>query len=740
MPDAGPVTHEVTSSARWWASRGPEFLTGIAVVFNLVVLRAQRLTVAYPNDLAFHRKMVWTATNELSHGQLPMSQWFAHLSLGSPLFVQYQSFSAVLTGIVGLVTGAPQAFSWSLYLLLALWPLCMYWTARLVGLNRWEAGTAAAIAPLLFSITGRGFEDQAYVWLGSGLWSQLWAMWALPLAVGFSWRYLNERRYLFGAVAAMSLTIAFHFLMAYLVAIFLLTMVFMRPTDVLRRLGRAAIVGGCAILATLWVTLPLLSDAKWTALNEFQVGTSIDDSYGAPKILGWLFRGDLFDYHRFPVVSILVAVGFAVCVARFARSERARLLVSMFVVSLLLFFGRPTLGFILDRLPGNRDLLFQRFLAGVQFAGILLAALGVVFLFQLGARGVRALRDAPVRAPKRPLRAMVLGSVVSIAVLVGVLSPAWNQIRTYGAENSAWIALQRNVDTTQGADLSALLDIAADRGGGRIYAGLPSNYGYHFFVGGVQVYNYMENTKANAMGLTLRTFSLMTDPEAWFDQYNLGDYKAFGVHYILTPSTMLAPVPAKLLKTEGPYSLWSVGSGGIFQVVDTTTPISSNASDLGSTTKDFLQSDLPARGIYPTIAFAGQAAATPTLTPGEVPRGPAGTVVSSTDDLSAGYAKAVVSANRTSVVLLSASFDPGWSATVDGESVPTEMVAPALLGVTVAPGTHTVVFTYHGYGSYPTLFVVSAATLLAVGVGPVLWRRRRRRGNQSPDEVVSTDA
>ena len=80
--------------------------------------------------------------------------------------MQYQSASAVLTGAIGLVVGVPLAFSWSLYLLLALWPLCVYWTARLLGWSRWEAGTAAVISPLLFSVTGRGFEDQAYVWLG----------------------------------------------------------------------------------------------------------------------------------------------------------------------------------------------------------------------------------------------------------------------------------------------------------------------------------------------------------------------------------------------------------------------------------------------------------------------------------------------------------------------------------------------------------------------------------------------
>ena len=681
-------SNERAKRFNWWISRGPEALTAFAVVFNLWVLRAQRLPVAYPNDLAFHSKMVVTATHQLAHGQLPMSHWFAHLSLGSPLFVQYQSASAVLTAAIGLLTGAHQAFSWTLFLLIALWPLCIYWSVRLLGWNRWEAGTAAAISPLVFSVSGRGFEDQAYVWLGSGLWSQLWAMWALPLSIGLSWRYLSQRRYLFGAVAALSLTISFHYLMGYLAGLILVAMAFLKPSAFPRRLGRAAILGGCSLLATLWVTLPLLADAKWTALNEFQVGTSIDDSYGAGQVLAWLFRGQLFDYQRLPVITVLLAIGFIVCVVRFLRDERARLLVTIFIVSLLLYFGRPTLGFVLNLLPGSRDLLFQRFLAGVQLSGLLLAAIGAVWTVRVVVDRVRSDEHWLTRRVD-DWRWGALGSVAAIALLIGVLAPAWSQIWGYGEQNSSWIGTQRSIDSVQGRQLSSLISLAEQRGGGRIFAGLPSSWGYRFYVGGVQVYNFVEDTNADAMGLTLRTFSLMTDPEGWFDEVNPGDYSVFGVHYILAPVGLRPGVPATLLKRAGPYALWSVGAGGIFQVVDTTTPITANASDLGSATKAFLKSGLPARGIYPTIAFAGQPAAAPTLASGEMPSGSAGSVTSEEDNLASGSAAAVVTANRTAVVLLKASFDPGWQATVDGEPVTPVMVAPALLGVTVAPGTHT---------------------------------------------------
>ena len=51
-------------------------------------------------------------------------------------------------------------------------------------------------------------------------------------------------------------------------------------------------------------------------------------------------------------------------------------------------------------------------------------------------------------------------------------------------------------------------------------------------------------------------------------------------------------------------------------------------------------------------------------------------------------------------MVLSASFDPGWTVTVDGHPARTEMVAPALVAVTVPAGRHHVVFRYSGFGSY----------------------------------------
>ena len=729
------TNHDDASPWRW---RTTHALVALAVFFNLWSLRGERLSVAYPNDSAMHLQMTTLATELLRRGLSPFDHWYPLLSLGSAFFVQYQSLSAVLTGAVALLFGPAVTFAWSLYLLLSLWPLCVYWSTRLLLWGRAEAATAAVLSPLIFTVTGRGFGHQSYVWIGSGLWSQLWAMWTLPLAWAFTWRYLSQRRFLLPAVVALSLTVAFHFLTGYLCALTLAVWILVRPSQFLARARRALLLGSLTLLATAWVTLPLFLHAKWLAVNQFQVGTTINDSYGARQVLAWLFTGQIYDWRRWPLVSVLVGVGLLRCLRNWRRDERARALVGAWTLSLLLFFGRPTLGFLIDRLPGNQNLLLQRYVMGLHLAGLVLAGVGAMTLVEFLARTWRA----PITA--RDLAAAWRTPLV-IAVAILALAPAWTQIVNYDRASASWISYQRAVAPTLGADVASLVALAEARGGGRIYAGMPSNWGHHFYVGAVPVYIYLEQLNVDAVGFTLRTSGLMTDPEAYFDEYVPGDFSALGVRYLLLPVGHAPPVPATLLRTAGPYRLWQVhdpGASSLVQVVDTFGVIAADNATLGTQTSSFLQSALPGRALYPTIAYAGAPGAAPTLSSLTARHGAPGDVIAQRHDLLyAQDARATVIARRRSVVLLKVAFDPGWRVTVDGRRATTIMVAPALLGVQVTPGRHVVVFTYHGFAHYDLLYALAAVTLLATGLAPWWWRRRATgdpNGGHSPPRALAT--
>ena len=729
-----------------WHRFGPWLAVGVAVGFGLWALRAQTTVVPNLNDSSVHSSMIRWAEHTIRSGRVPLDGWYPYFQTGSANFHHYQSLPHILTSYLALAVGADRALVWTLYLGLALWPICIYWSARLLGWGRWVAAAAALVSPLLASFPGYGFEWGSYTWQGSGMWSMLWGMWALPLAWGFSWQAVSRRRHMVPAVVLVALTIAFHFLTAYLAFLALFVWVLVgwsgpgerhgldrgeHPDgpirvagrtvpgwvrDSLGRLGRATIVGAGALLTASWVVVPLLSDAKWISANEAEAHTFWSDSYGARKILGWLVTGRIYDEGRFPIVTLLVAIGLCVCIARFRDDSRARALLGVWLFSLLLYFGRPTMGWVVNLLPGSADLKLHRYISGVHLAGIMLAGVAIVAIGRVAV--ALATRFVP-RVP-RP----VLAGLGIVALLVA-LAPAWSQVVTNEDRGAALIDAQLTADRTDGADVNALLDAAGAMGGGRLYAGMLSGWGRTYVVSSVPVLALPSHKELDAIGFNLRTPSLMQNVETHFDETNPGDYQLFGIRFLLLPNDHPPPVPATLVERRGRHSLWTVGTTGYTQVVDTIGPITADRTDLGAQMSSFLHSGLPAKGLYPTVAFAGTPAALPTLGTSPAPAGPAGVVHTQENHLADGRFTTTVTANRKAVVLLKASYDPRWTVTVDGRPAATQMVAPAYVGVGVGPGRHTVRFTYEPYPHYPELLALGALTLLAIGLGPRLWRRFR---------------
>ena len=291
----------------------------------------------------------------------------------------------------------------------------------------------------------------------------------------------------------------------------------------------------------------------------------------------------------------------------------------------------------------------------------------------------------------------------------------------------AAIAAQRRADDTQGAELDRLLAVIARDGGGRTYAGMPSNWGQDFTVGAVPVFKYLESRDVDEVGYTLRTASLMTDPEYYFDQRNLSDYRLFAIRYLILPVGREPPVRARLAMRSGPYSLWTIDSAGYIQAGGIVGEISANRTNVGARSVRLLRSGLAADGAYLSVRYGVNGGGDGRLPPVRS-QARAGAVRAERADLDNGEATATVRMRRPGVAVLSASYDPGWTATVNGRLRPTRMVAPALVAVDVPAGTNHVVFRFHGYGDYPALLALSGLTLAIIAVAPVYVRRARQPG------------
>jgi len=767
------ATAQQSKSMKLFNRFGPLVLVAIAVGFGLKELFAETTTVAYIDDASVHAQMARWAASQLTHGHLPLDGWWPYLQLGSPQFLHYQSLSSIVTGSLGLVFGQGTTFAWLLYLLLATWPISIYISARMFRLQPWVAGVAALVSPLLIGNMGIGYEEQTYIWVGFGLTTQLWGMWFLPLAWGATYRAMESSKKLLPAAILITVTTGFHFMTGYMAIIPIVLFPWLVPSDLKNRLKRAGALLVGTGLCLGFIVIPVLQYKHWAAVNELLAPTYISQSYGARPIIRWFFDGSLLDNGHFPIITILAVIGIVFSCAKFTKDKRVRPLVVLFFVSALLMFGKPFWGSLLRLIPGSEDLFLRRFLMGVQLTCIYFAGIGVL---EIGRYLMIAIRLAAKWADLDPLQSFskifrsTISAILGSVVLIAALSPAWTAVATHDAENSQDISVQQQADNLYKPFLMPIVRKIQALGDGRVYAGTqeanPSiNFAHCYNSNGISdpqlaqenqsnaiayvgqldlpVYKWIEQYNIPEVGYTMRTAALMSNPEQNFDQCNPGDYSMFGIRYIiLSPVTLsmsALPVKAKELISNTYYSLWEIPSNSYVQVVDTRGTISENRSDIGATSLSFMDSNLPYKKIYPTVAYDGATAAQPTLSPNQQPVGSPGYVISEKPDLVEGQLTTKVHLNRRAVVLLSASWDPGWTVTVNSKPAQTEMVAPALVGVTLNKGTYTVRFLYKADPYYPEFFVMLAVGVLGLGFGPSAYEKyRNKKSAKAKNEVAAS--
>ncbi len=486
------------------------------VTWSLWELRATVLPAQYLNDSAVHDQMVRFAAGQLGAGRDPLTGWFPYLGLGSPQFLHYQSAPAILTGLAGLVVGPDTAFRWSLYLLWCLWPVAVYCSARLLGLRQPAAALAAVVSPLLHSVPGIGYEAHAYMWTGFGVWTQLWGSWALPFAWALTWRAAADRRFIAPAAALVALTAAFHDETGYLAFGAVLITAFLIRTGIRAQLARMGALLITALAASAWIVVPLLRYARWAGINQALAGGPSANGYGARVTLGWLVTGRVFDYGRLPVVSLLAAAGLVAALLTWRRAGPGRVLVALFCACLLLSFGRTTFGSLTAIVPGGTDVFFRRFLMGAQLAGIYLTGLGAAEVVRHGARLAAA--AAGFLNARRWLAWLAWVPVTALtAVGIAWLFPAWSDLDSYAALNSAAIHYQQQAQDQDQPQLAALATYLRHHPDGRAYAGSLTTAGQSFTIGYVPMSIYLQNLDADAAGYTPHTATLTTPPQYRFD-------------------------------------------------------------------------------------------------------------------------------------------------------------------------------------------------------------------------------
>ncbi len=690
-----------------------------AVLFNLVVLWPEVAVDTPPlNDSVLHRSLVERAAEALERGEDPTDPWVPYFVQGYPLFHHYQHLPHLVNALLGQglggVVSLSTLFSLLGYLLLSTFPLSIYWSGRRLDFGPLPAASAGLVASLLSTDGLYGLDLGSYVWRGYGMYTQLWGMWLLGPALANLYVTLRRGRAYAGTAALLAATLLCHTVLGYvaLVSGVLLALGIDRP-GLGRRIGRLVLVVALVVLAASYFLLPFFQDRLYMNRSQWEDPGKYD-AYGWEWTLGALVRGELLDHGRFPGLTLLAALGLFVCLLRWREADRYRLLVIFSGIWLLLYFGRPTWGVLLDLLPLSRDLHLHRLIAPVHLGAIGLAGGGLALI----------LEGTLSRQPWRAAGAGVLA--------LGLLGPVYAERIDYLTDNARWLRQNRAAFRADGEALEGLLADLAELPPGRVYAGRSTNWGDGYRVGNVPVYALLVLDQFDSPGYLYHALSLNADVEGYLDETRPATFDLFNLRYVVAPAGQPPPAFARPLAVYGPHHLYQVATSGYFDLVDSDQVWYGDRSDWFPAIQAWIQSGWVEARQHPRIVFgsppAGGASARPLdEAPGALAnqtpprRGACGQIL---DERVGGNRYAVeFRADRACWLLFKGSFHPGWRASLDGQPAPTHMLAPSFVGLAVAPGRHRVELVYEPGGLRAWLRLVGLGGLLLAALAE--WQRER---------------
>ena len=649
------------------------------------------------NDDAFHWLLVQRANEALSNGENILDFWTPQLEMGFASFVHYQHLPHVAVvildrltfGIVPLLT----MFNFVRYLLLALLPVTVLWSMRRIGLS-WPAATfGACAASLLSSPFLYGFDYGSYVWRGFGTYTQLWGMHLSFIAVAATHTVLTQRRGHLLAIITLSLLVLSHLLYAYIVALSVGVMFLtnVRRDSAVVQMRDLAVVGAFPLLITSYMWLPFLRYGAWVNLSPYLQPEKYN-GLGAPAVITYLVSGELFDSGRLPVFTLLLAVG-AVSIG-IARTRLGVGILALFLVWLVLYFGRPTLGRLYDLMPLANTLLIHRFSGAVHLFGIMLIGIGADALWQVARRWWR---------PWLPYAAA--------AVAVVALLPAIAERASFYDQGLQWMRVTQQ-DIAADADARTIIETIRALPRGRTFAGLRTDYGpqmsFDIPFNSARFSDLLVYDGLDVIAPPYNSSSLSSDMIWDFNYRRAEDYALFDVRYAVVPASIAAPPFLTPIKRTTRYVLYQAPPSAHAEWVSVRQR-DATATQGDLVTKDrawLLAPDRNARGSirwdYPAHGVV-DANLPPTCSRGDV----------RDDALRPASLDLTVSCDSSGTLMVKMTYDPGWRVTIDGAPTDTFMVSPAYLAVVVPAGTHHVDAQYTSVPEKGPLLALGIVALVA---------------------------
>ena len=765
--------------------------------FNLAFLAPELSIVADLNDNVFALSLIRRMNTQLQDARYQIldtfDHWVSTWAMGYPLPFYYQHLphlatvllTKILTPLMKILNIECQmpncflfvTFRWIQYLLLSTFPLAIYYSARKFKLSKTASAFAALCSCLISTNFLYGLEYGSYVWRGSGMYTQLWGMFFLPLALSHLFITITEGRGLIGSILLLTATFASHTVFGLIAVVSGILMVLARaPFDlaqgreiryhdgedtrktILRiwrrlpstslRAGKSAITRLVIVYAVSFLLLsywlvPLVLNSQYHNRSFWDAPWKWD-AFGFRETTTKFLNGELLDYGRVPILTLVTLLGFFVALRNFESLGFFVLLSALWFLSL---FGRPTFGVLIDELPVLRELHLHRLIAGFHLASLYLMGIGFAALVNVIAQFIaRLLNGRGLPAPNR----MVSGkfaTTIATGVVTLLLLPVFRERYQFLALNTQWIK-ENNISYRQDwQDFEKIVEKLRALPYGRIYAGRAGNWGKDFKVGMVQVYMVLNNCGFDTVGWLPETWSLNGDLEQFFDEGRWEHYNLFNVRYVVASDKQSLPSFAKLIESSGRYRLFEVDTSGNFAFVSSPLLVRANKDSIFNLLHLWMDSGWVEKDLHPTIAFGDDSRFTDydlriamkTLNSyeqdGELhslwEKNPFAEIPDTRykildtakileDIKGPNFFRAKVETSEPTILMLKASYHPQWQVFVDGKKKQTMMLAPMYIGVEIDEGTHQVEFRYQSSPPKKTLTIVSLMGLVGLLSFPLL--------------------
>ncbi|MEH6586190.1 MAG: YfhO family protein [Halioglobus sp.] len=681
---------------------------------------------------------------ELQNGGNLIDHWVPYWSLGYPVFHHYQYFPhlATLGANYLLLDSVPlfHVYHGIIFFLLLTFPLNLFFSLKRLEFPSQHAFAAAVLSLAIVSKDGYGLEMSSYTWSGFGMYAQLWAMYLFPITLACMYRTVITGRNFPLAILMLWLLSISQMLFGLAAAITSVIFLF-RDLDIrtgLKRFRRLVIIGLGFLACIAYFVLPLFLDSPYHARSLYDSMEKFD-SYGLTYIFSQIVSGQLFDYGRLPVFTVLCVSGALLCLPK--RPFFYRFAVIGFVLWLALYLGRPTWGSLLDVMPLSGAIHFHRLVALVDFFGILTAGICLAELFLF--------------------LKLKSNFYIATTACVLLLIPVAQSMHKYREKNDTIIKNNIEKIGSDNEDLASVIQKIKSMPDGRVHPGRRANWGNEFKVGDVPVFHHLSNAGISAVSYLPFSWATTADYSLNFNEYRQDHFDMFNVKYLLLPESRPAPVFATEILKKGQFHLYKIATTGFFKLVESPMALYGNKESIWHWNLEWLRSPLPGEGqfmsIYlddhtrsgyqnsiflkdrlkferhdevasepPATGLSGEKSTADRLESSNIfardtqlfrPNGPARHLGELRDEFSSKNHYAVTAeVVSASVLLFKMTYHPLWQARVNGQLTDTMMLSPGLTGIKLEPGEHRIELRYSPRAWKMNLLLLSLVMLITLGL------------------------